>query len=42
LLVEFEEKVNGLLGGIVANDFTPNPGDDACTYCRFRWICPEG
>ena len=42
MLAEFEEKIHDLLGGIAANVFTPNPGDDTCKYCRFRWICPAG
>lgn len=35
------EVISGLLNGILANDFHPNPGD-ACTFCRFRWMCPAG
>ena len=35
-------RIDGLLAGILANDFTPRPSDAACNYCRFRWLCPEG
>jgi hypothetical protein len=36
------ERLNGLLDGILANDFTPNPEDRRCGMCSFRWMCPAG
>jgi RecB family exonuclease len=35
------EKIDGLLAGILADDFTPTPGE-ACGFCPCRWLCPEG
>jgi ATP-dependent exoDNAse (exonuclease V) beta subunit len=36
------EKIDGLLAGVLANEFEPRPADEACGRCRFRWLCPAG
>jgi len=36
------QKIDGLLAGMLENDFTPRPGEKTCGFCRFRWLCPEG
>ncbi len=35
-------KIDGLLAGMLGNDFTPRPSEQTCGMCRFRWLCPEG
>jgi RecB family exonuclease len=35
-------RIDGLLAGMLANQFQPLPSDDACNVCRCRWLCPEG
>ncbi|MGI8475615.1 MAG: ATP-dependent DNA helicase [Thermomicrobiales bacterium] len=34
-------RVDGLIGGVLANEFSPTPGK-CCDRCSCRWLCPEG